>query len=47
MVEADQSPPKSLAQMQALAAMADRVVHLPGRLSAREECGATLAELLR
>ena len=45
-VVADQSPPKSLAQMQALAAVADRVEHLPGRLGAHEECGAALAGLL-
>ena len=45
-VLADQAPPKSLAQMQALAAAADRVEHLPGRLGAHEECGAQLARLL-
>ena len=45
-VIADQSPPKSLAQMQALAAAAGRVAHLPGRLGAHEECGAELARLL-
>ncbi len=46
-VVADESPPKSLAQMQALAAVADRVEHLQGRLGAHEECGAALAKLLR
>ncbi len=46
-VIADQAPPKSLAQMQALAAVADRVEHLQGRLGAHEECGPALAELLR
>lgn len=46
MVIADQAPPKSLAQMQALAAVADRVEHLPGRLGAHEEFGAVLANLL-
>jgi pimeloyl-ACP methyl ester carboxylesterase len=46
-VIADQSPPKSLAQMQALAAEADRTLHLPGRLGAHEECGRELAALLR
>jgi pimeloyl-ACP methyl ester carboxylesterase len=45
-VIADQSPPKSLTQMQALAAVADRVMHLPGRLGAHEECGSELARLL-
>ena len=45
-VVADQSPPKSLAEMQALAAVADRVLHLPGRLGAHEELGAELARLL-
>lgn len=45
-VVADQSPPKSLAQMRALAAVANRVEHLPGRLGAHEECGAALAGLL-
>ena len=45
-VIADQSPPKSLAQMQALAAVAGRVPHLPGRLGAHEEFGAELARLL-
>ena len=45
-VVADQSPPKSLAQMEALAAVADHVAHLPGRLGAHEECGAALARLL-
>ena len=45
-VIADQSPPKSLAQMQALAAVADRTLHLPGRLGAHEECGLQLAALL-
>jgi hypothetical protein len=32
--------------MQALAAVADRVEHLPGRLGAHEECGDALAGLL-
>lgn len=45
-VLADQAPPKSLAEMQALAAVADRVLHLPGRLGAHEEFGAELAALL-
>jgi len=45
-VVADQSPPKSLAEMQALAVVADRVLHLPGRLGAHEEFGAELAALL-
>lgn len=45
-VVADQSPARSLAQMQALAAIADRVEHLPGRLGAHEECGSRLAALL-
>ena len=45
-VIADQSPPKSLLQMQALAAVADRVAHLPGRLGAHEEFGAELADLV-
>ena len=45
-VLADQAPPKSLAQMQALAAAADRVEHLAGRLGAHEECGAQLANQL-
>jgi hypothetical protein len=45
-VIADQSPPKSLAQMQALAALADRTLHLPGRLGGHEECGRQLATLL-
>lgn len=45
-VIADQSPPQSLAQMQALAAVADRVLHLRGRLGAHEECGRELAALL-
>ena len=45
-VVADQSPPRSLAQMQALAAVADRVEHLPGRLGAHEECGRDLAALV-
>jgi len=38
-VIADQLPPKSLAEMQALAAVADRVLDLPGRLGAHEEFG--------
>jgi pimeloyl-ACP methyl ester carboxylesterase len=46
-VLADQLPPKSLVQMQALAAVAGRVAHLPGRLGAHEESGAELARLLR
>ena len=45
-VLADQAPPKSLAQMQALAAVADRVEQLPGRLGAHQECGRDLARLL-
>ncbi len=45
-VIADQAPPKSLAAMQALAALADRTLHLPGRLGAHEECGRQLAALL-
>lgn len=45
-VLADQAPPKSLAEMQALAAVADRVLHLPGRLGAHEEFGNQLAGLL-
>jgi pimeloyl-ACP methyl ester carboxylesterase len=45
-VIADQAPPKSLAEMQALAGIADRVEHLPGRLGAHEEFGAVLANLL-
>jgi pimeloyl-ACP methyl ester carboxylesterase len=45
-VIADQSPSKSLAQMRALAAVADRVEHLPGRLGAHEEFGRDLAALL-
>ena len=45
-VVADQSPPKSLAQMQAIAAGADRVAYLPGRLGAHEEFGRTLAALM-
>ena len=43
---ADQAPPKSLAEMQALAAVADRVLHLPGRLGAHEEFGKELAGLV-
>jgi hypothetical protein len=31
-VIADQAPPKSLAEMRALGALADRVLHLNGRL---------------
>ena len=46
-VIADQAPPKSLAQMQALAAVADRVEDLPGRLGAHEEFGRDLAALLQ
>ena len=45
-VVADLSPPKSLAEMQALALVADRVLRLPGRLGAHEEFGAELAGLL-
>ncbi|MFM7314894.1 MAG: alpha/beta fold hydrolase [Cyanobium sp.] len=45
-VVATQSPARSLAEMQALAAVADRVLHLPGRLGAHEEFGAELAALL-
>lgn len=45
-VIADQAPPKSLAAMQALAAVADRVLHLDGRLGAHEEQGRALARLL-
>ncbi len=45
-VLADQAPPKSLAEMQALAAVADRVLHLPGRLGAHEEFGKELAGLV-
>lgn len=45
-VVADLSPPKSLMEMQALAVVADRVLHLPGRLGAHEEFGAELAALL-
>ncbi len=45
-VIADQSPPKSLAEMQALAAVADRVLHLSGRLGAHEEFGRELAAML-
>lgn len=46
-VIADQSPPKSMAEMQALAAVANRTFHLPGRLGAHEESGRQLAALLR
>ena len=45
-VLADQAPPKSLAEMQALARVADRVLHLPGRLGAHEEYGQELAAML-
>ena len=45
-VIADQSPPKSMAEMQALAAVADRTLHLPGRLGAHQEYGGQLAALL-
>ncbi len=45
-VVADQSPPQSLAQMRALAALASRQLHLPGRLGAHEEFGQELAEML-
>ncbi len=45
-VIADQSPPKSLAAMTALSAVASRVLHLPGRLGAHEEFGSELAKLL-
>lgn len=43
---ADQAPPKSLAAMQALAAVSGRTLHLAGRLGAHEECGRELAALL-
>lgn len=46
-VIAAEAPPKSLAEMQALAAVADRTLHLPGRLGAHEECGRELEALLR
>lgn len=45
-VLADQAPPKSLTEMQALAGVADRVLHLPGRLGAHEEYGQELAAML-
>ncbi len=45
-VIADQSPPKSLAAMTALSAVAHRVAHLPGRLGAHQEFGAELAVML-
>ena len=45
-VIADQAPPKSLAAMQALAAVADHTLHLSGRLGAHEEGGRDLAALL-
>lgn len=45
-VIADQSPAKSMAEMQALAAVADRTLHLPGRLGAHGECGRQLAAAL-
>jgi len=45
-VVADQAPPKSLAEMQALAAVADRVLHLSGRLGAHAEFGRQLAVML-
>jgi hypothetical protein len=45
-VVADQSPPKSLAEMRALAALADRMLNLPGRLGAHVEFGAELAAML-
>lgn len=45
-VIADQSPPKSLAEMEALGTAADRVRHLPGRLGAHEEFGRELAAML-
>jgi hypothetical protein len=45
-VIADQAPPKSLAEMRALASVANRVVHLPGRLGAHQECGEELARML-
>jgi len=45
-VLADQAPPKSRAEMQALAAVADRVLHLPGRLGAHEEFGMELSGLV-
>ncbi|KEF40729.1 MAG: hypothetical protein ER33_15425 [Cyanobium sp. CACIAM 14] len=46
-VIADQSPPRSLASMQALASVAHQVAHLPGRLGAHQECGKELSALLR
>ena len=46
-VIADQAPPKTLAEMHVLAAVADRTLHLGGRLGAHEECGHDLAALLR
>jgi hypothetical protein len=39
-VLADQAPPRSLA------AVADRTLHLPGRLGAHQECGRELAAWL-
>ncbi|MEB3332547.1 MAG: alpha/beta hydrolase [Synechococcaceae cyanobacterium] len=45
-VIADQAPPRSLAQMRALAACADRQGQLPGRLGAHQECGEELATWL-
>ena len=45
-VLADQAPPRSLAAMQGLAAVADRTLHLPGRLGAHQECGRELAAWL-
>jgi pimeloyl-ACP methyl ester carboxylesterase len=46
-VVAHQAPAKSLAEMEALAAEADRVLVLPGRLGAHEEFGRELAGMLR
>ncbi len=46
MVVADLAPPKSLAEMVSLAAVADRPLHLGGRLGAHEEFGRELAAML-
>ena len=45
-VIADNAPPRSWAEMGALAALADRVLHLPGRLGAHQEFGRDLAQAL-
>ena len=45
-VVADQSQPKSLPEMQALAAVANWVLHLSGRLGPHEELGRELAAML-